>query len=130
MGAKERGCSVGVTISSVANTVRSPWGRYSVGPLEIDVEDQRVSVGGVPIQVSRMELRLLADLVEHRGQIRTRNELLSEVWGYSLRATTRTPVIHIARLRAKLGEAADLIETVYGAGYRLSARHPVVHRTR
>lgn len=59
MGPKERGCSLGVTIS---------LGRYTVGPLEIDVEAQRVSVGGVPIQVSRMELRLLADLVEHRRQ--------------------------------------------------------------
>jgi DNA-binding response OmpR family regulator len=129
VGPKERGCSLGVTISSIANTVGPARGRYTVGPLEIDVDDQRVSVGGVPIQVSRMEIRLLADLVEHRGQIRTRNDLLSEVWGYSLRATTRTPVIHIARLRAKLGEAAELIETVYGAGYRLSARYPVVHQT-
>jgi DNA-binding response OmpR family regulator len=127
---EERGCSLGVTISSIADTVRPPRGRYTVGPLEIDVEAQRVSVEGVPIQMSRMEIRLLADLVEHRGQIRTRDNLLSEVWGYSLRATTRTVVIHIARLRAKLGEAADLIETVYGAGYRLSARYPVLHQTR
>ena len=86
-------------------------------------------MGGAPVAFSRMEIRLLAYLVEHRGRIRTRDDLLSEVWGYSLRATTRTPVIHIARLRAKLGEAADLIETVYGAGYRLSTRYPVVHQT-
>ncbi len=119
-----------MTIAHVAHTVSPPRGRYTVGPLEIDVEEQRVSVGGVPIQVSRMEIRLLAYLVEHRGQIRTRNDLLSEVWGYSVRATTRTPVIHIARLRSKLGEAADLIETVYGAGYRLSTRYPVLHQTR
>jgi two-component system phosphate regulon response regulator PhoB len=97
--------------------------------LEIDVDNHRVRVGGTPIAFSRMEIRLLAYLVDHRGKIRTRNDLLSEVWGYSVRATTRTPVIHIARLRAKLGEAADLIETVYGAGYRLSTRYPVVHRT-
>jgi two-component system, OmpR family, phosphate regulon response regulator PhoB len=117
-------------VAHVAHTVSPPRGRYTVGPLEIDVEEQRVSVGGVPIQVSRMEIRLLAYLVEHRGQIRTRNDLLSEVWGYSPRATTRTAVIHIARLRSKLGEAADLIETVYGAGYRLSTRYPVLHQTR
>jgi DNA-binding response OmpR family regulator len=108
--------------------VSPPRGRYTVGPLEIDVDNHRVSVGGTPVAVSRMEIRLLADLVAHRGKIRTRNDLLSEVWGYSLRATTRTPVIHVARLRAKLGEYADLIETVYGAGYRLSDRFPVVHR--
>jgi two-component system phosphate regulon response regulator PhoB len=93
------------------------------------VDNHRVSVGGAPVAFSRMEIRLLAYLIEHRGKIRTRNDLLSEVWGYSLRVTTRTPVIHIARLRAKLGQAADLIETVYGAGYRLSTRYPVVHRT-
>ena len=130
MDAKERGRAVGATISRTANTTVSPQGRYTVGPLEIDVESHRVSVGGVPIQMSRMEIRLLAYLVEHRGQLRTRNDLLSEVWGYSLRATTRTPVIHIARLRAKLGEAAELIETVYGEGYRLSTRYPVLHQTR
>lgn len=88
-----------------------------------------MSVSGTPVAMSRMEIRLLADLVEHRGKIRTRDDLLSEVWGYSLRAATRTPIIHIARLRAKLGEAAELIETVYGAGYRLSARYPVVHQS-
>ena len=106
---------------------RRAW--YTVGPLEIDVDNHRVCVDGVPVAVSRMEIRLLAYLVEHRGKIRTRNDLLSEVWGYSLRATTRTPVIHIARLRAKLGAAADLIETVYGEGYRISGRYPVVDRT-
>ena len=100
-----------------------------MGPLELDIENHRVSVGGVPVQVSRMEIRLLADLVEHQGRIRTRDDLLKEVWGYSLRATTRTPVIHVARLRAKLGDAADLIETVYGVGYRLSTRYPVVPHT-
>ncbi len=93
------------------------------------MDNHRVSVGGTPVAMSRMEIRLLADLVEHRGRLRTRDELLSEVWGYSVRATTRTPIIHVARLRAKLGEAAALIETVYGAGYRLSDRYPVVHRT-
>jgi len=130
MEPEERGRSVGGTISRIANTVKPPWRRYTVGPLEIDVENHRVSVAGVPVQVSRMEIRLLADLVEHRGQIRSRNDMLSEVWGYSLRATTRTPVIHIARLRAKLGEAAALIETVYGEGYRLSTRYPVLYETR
>jgi two-component system, OmpR family, phosphate regulon response regulator PhoB len=109
--------------------VSPPRGRYTVGPLEIDVDNHRVCVAGVPVGFSRMEIRLLTYLVEHRGRIRTRSDLLSDVWGYSLRATTRTPVIHVARLRSKLGEAADLIETVYGEGYRLSARYPVVHRT-
>ncbi len=120
MEPKGHGCSL-------VSTLR---GQYTVGPLEIDVDNHRVSVGGVSIPVSRMEIRLLADLVEHRGQIRTRVELLRDVWGYSPRATTRTPVIHIARLRAKLGDAAFLIETVYGAGYRLSTRYPVLHQAR
>ena len=106
----------------------SPRRRYSVGPLQIDVDNHHVAVDGAPVAVSRLEIRLLADLIEHRGKIRTRTDLLSDVWGYSPRATTRTPVIHIARLRAKLGTAADLIETVYGAGYRLSTRYPVVHQ--
>jgi len=97
-----------------------------VGPLEIDVAAHRVTVGGVHVPMSRTELRLLADLVSHEGRVRTRAELLTNVWGYNPGVNTRTPVIHIARLRAKLGEAAELIETVYGVGYRISGRYPVI----
>jgi DNA-binding response OmpR family regulator len=99
---------------------------YVVGPLEVDVDAHLVTVHGIPIAMSRMELRLLADLVINQGKVRTRQDLLTHVWGYSPGVNTRTPVIHIARLRSKLGEAADLIETIYGVGYRLSARYPVV----
>ncbi len=108
--------------------VTSTRGRYLAGPLELDLDAHRVTVDGVPIAVSRIEMRLLTDLVTHGGRARTRAELLTHVWGYSATTNTRAPIIHVARLRAKLGEAGGLIETVYGVGYRFSARYPVEHR--
>ena len=76
-----------------------------------------------------MEIRLLADLVEHRGTDPHPQRSAQRGLGLQPARDDANPVIHIARLRAKLGEAAELIETVYGAGYRLSARYPVVHQT-
>jgi len=61
-------------------------------------------------------LRYLAD---HSGQVLTREQLLSEVWGYDYFGGTRTVDVHIRRLRAKLGEMESLITTVRNVGYML-----------
>jgi two-component system phosphate regulon response regulator PhoB len=100
--------------------------RYLVGPLELDVDKHTALVDGVAIQVSSLEMRLLAYLVEHRGHIRSREALLADVWGYRGHVTTRTADTHMNRLRTKLGAAAFLIETIRGAGYRLSSDYPIV----
>jgi two-component system phosphate regulon response regulator PhoB len=100
--------------------------RYAVGPLELDVDGHHTFVKGKEVHVSALEMRLLVYLVEHRGRVRSRENLLEDVWGYKPDVTTRTIDTHIKRLRDKLGAAASLVETVRGTGYRLSAEFPVV----
>ena len=100
--------------------------RYVVGPLELDVDGYHVFVNGGEVHVSTLEMRLLVYLVEHRGRVRSREDLLEDVWGYKPGVSTRTIDTHVKRLRDKLGEAGSLVETVRGTGYRLSAEFPVV----
>jgi two-component system phosphate regulon response regulator PhoB len=100
--------------------------RYLVGPLELDVDGYHVFVNGAEVHVSTLEMRLLAYLVEHRGRVRSREDLLEDVWGYKPGVSTRTIDTHVKRLRDKLGDAGALVETVRGTGYRLSAEHQVV----
>ena len=100
--------------------------RYIVGPLELDVDGYHVFVNGAEVHVSTLEMRLLAYLVEHRGRVRSREDLLEDVWGYKPGVSTRTIDTHVKRLRDKLGDAGALVETVRGTGYRLSADHQVV----
>jgi two-component system phosphate regulon response regulator PhoB len=100
--------------------------RYVVGPLEVDVDGYHVFVSSHEVHMSAMEMRLLIYLVEHRGRVRSREDLLEDVWGYKPGVSTRTVDTHVKRLRDKLGDAGNLVETVRGMGYRLSAEHPVV----
>ena len=100
--------------------------RYVVGPLEVDVDSYRVYVDKREVHVSAMEMRLLAYLIEHRGRVRSREDLLENVWGYKPGVSTRTIDTHVKRLRDKLGGAGALVETVRGTGYRLSSAYPVV----
>ena len=100
--------------------------RYLVGPLELDVDGYHVFVDGCEVHVSTLEMRLLVYLVEHRGRVRSREDLLEDVWGYKPGVSTRTIDTHVKRLRDKLGAAGALVETVRGTGYRLSAEHSVI----
>jgi two-component system phosphate regulon response regulator PhoB len=93
---------------------------YNVGPLEVDVDACRAFVSGAEIHLSAMEIRLLFYLLEHVGQVRSREALLEDVWGYSPDVSTRTIDTHVKRLREKLGSAGALIQTVRGTGYRLA----------
>ena len=95
--------------------------RYAVGPLEVDVDGYRVFVSGDEVHMSAMEMRLIIYLVEHRGRVRSREDLLEDVWGYKPDVSTRTVDTHVKRLRDKLGAAGALVETVRGMGYRLSS---------
>lgn len=100
--------------------------RYAMGPLTVDVEGHHVFVDGDEVHVSAIEMRLLVYLIDHRGRVRSREDLLEDVWGYRPGVSTRTVDTHVKRLRDKLAGAAALIETVRGAGYRLADKYPVV----
>jgi len=83
----------------------------------IDLDTREVTFEGRAVPTTRMELGLLALLVEHAGRVFSREELLNQVWGYARTPTTRTVDTHVVQLRTKL--RADLIESVRGIGYRL-----------
>ena len=94
---------------------------YSFGPIEADFRRAEVKRDGVPIEFSSLELKLLRYLVEHRGSVLTRDELLEKVWGYDATPVTRTVDVHIASLRQKLEpnpSRPEYILTVHGLGYK------------
>jgi two-component system, OmpR family, catabolic regulation response regulator CreB len=89
-------------------------------PFDIDLAGQRISLMGRTLPLTRREFGLLADLLRHPGRIRSRDELLSAVWGTDSDSTDRTVDTHIKTLRAKLQEAApgrEYIVTHRGMGY-------------
>jgi two-component system phosphate regulon response regulator PhoB len=110
----------------VAAVPASSRRKYTVGPLRVDVDGHYVFVKQAEIHVSAIEMRLLVYLIEHRGRVRSREDLLEDVWGYKPGVSTRTVDTHVKRLRDKLGTAGELIETVRGTGYRLADSYPVL----
>ena len=90
-----------------------------VGPIELDLDAYIVRVEGEELPLTLQEFKLLAYLVEGKGRVRTRDELLTNVWNTSPDLETRTVDTHVKRLRDKLGASGELIETVRGLGYRI-----------
>jgi len=91
------------------------------GPVELDREAHRAFTEGREMELTPLEYRLLEVLLERRGRVQTRRQLLQAVWDTTAAIETRTVDMHVARLRSKLGTAAPLIETVRGVGYRFRA---------
>jgi two-component system response regulator MtrA len=87
-----------------------------VGGARLDVARRRAWAGEREVALTSTEFDLLAHLMRHPGQVLTREQLLSSVWGYAAAAGTRTVDVHVAQLRAKLGEHSP-IRTVRGIGY-------------
>jgi DNA-binding response OmpR family regulator len=92
-----------------------------MGGVQVDLVTRRVAVGGRPVSLTATEFDLLAYLMQHPARVFTREQLLSEVWGYAAYVGTRTVDVHVAQVRAKLGDASP-IRTVRGVGY--SAEEP------
>ena len=88
--------------------------------LNINEESHEVYVNGVEINLTALEFKLLKHLLDRRGRVQTRDQLLEEVWGYSSHVTTRTVDTHVKRLREKLKEMGKHIQTIRGVGYRFS----------
>ena len=77
-----------------------------------------MTIDGKRIDLTALEYRIFEDFFLNAGQVRTREELLTSVWGYQFEGYERTVDVHIARLRRKLGDHANVLETVRGMGYR------------
>ena len=92
-----------------------------VGPVLLDPGRRQVQVDGAPVALTSTEFDLLAFLMNRPGRVFAREELLASVWGYAAHAGTRTVDVHVAQIRAKLGEAGGVIRTVRGVGYTADA---------
>ena len=90
------------------------------GKLKIDADSHEVFIDNNEIILTALEFKLLKHLVDRRGRVQTRDQLLSDVWGYSAQITTRTVDTHVKRLREKLGIMGKHVETIRGVGYRFS----------
>jgi DNA-binding response OmpR family regulator len=89
------------------------------GDLEIDAGRREVRVSGTEVQLAPKEFDLLWELLDHRGLVLTRDQLLERVWGYTFAGDTRTVDVHVRQLRRKLGEASPIV-TVWGVGYKVA----------
>ena len=78
-----------------------------------------VMVDGQIVNLTFKEFELLCYLIENKGMVLTRDQLLSKIWGYDFDGETRTVDVHIRTLRQKIGEASRCIETIRGVGYKL-----------
>ena len=90
------------------------------GPITMNLDAHDVVVDGENINLTALEFKLLKHLLNRKGRVQTRDQLLGDVWGYSSEVTTRTVDTHIKRLREKLGKPGDLIQTIRGVGYRFN----------
>jgi DNA-binding response OmpR family regulator len=90
------------------------------GDLDIDVGRREVLVSGTEVQLAPKEFDLLWELLDHRGLVLTRDQLLERVWGYTFAGDTRTVDVHVRQLRRKLGEASPIV-TVWGVGYKVAS---------
>ena len=95
-------------------------GQIHASGVVIDEASYSAKVNGHPLDLTYKEFELLRFLAQHPGRVFTRDQLLSEVWGYDYFGGTRTVDVHIRRLRAKLGDLEALIGTVRNVGYRFS----------
>jgi len=94
--------------------------RFQFRDLSVDIPRHKVTVKDKDVKLTATEFKLLTVLIERRGRVQTRDQLLRDVWEYDAAIDTRTVDTHIRRLREKLGPAARYVETVRGVGYRFA----------
>lgn len=100
---------------------RSGPDHYSFGDVDVDFRKAEVLRGGVPLELSALEFKLLCYFIENRGATLSRDELLNRVWGYDQMPYSRTVDVHVSSLRQKIEpkpSRPDFIVTVHGLGYK------------
>ena len=98
--------------------------RLNIEGLELDMGSQRISNGGVLIEVGPTEYKLLQFFMTHPERVYTRDQLIDRVWGGNVYIEDRTVDVHIRRLRKALGPSGfdRFVQTVRGSGYRFSTQ--------
>ena len=87
----------------------------------MDVEGHQVWLDDEELNLTAIEFKLLSVLMNRRGRVQSRQQLLNDVWGIQADVTTRTVDTHVKRLRQKLGRMGDAVETLRSVGYRFRA---------
>jgi DNA-binding response OmpR family regulator len=96
------------------------------GDLVVDAGRREAKVRDEEVQLAPKEFDLLWELLDHRGLVLTRDQLLERVWGYTFAGDTRTVDVHVRQLRRKLGEASPIV-TVWGVGYKVGPARDAVN---
>ena len=112
---------VAAIIRRLAAPSVSAGSQLVAGSITVDRSAHRVTVAGQELLLTATEYKLLLTLLERRGRVQTRPQLLETVWDAQPDIQTRTVDMHVQRLRTKLGDAGDQIETVRGFGYRFKS---------
>jgi DNA-binding response OmpR family regulator len=99
---------------------RSETAELRHGELVINSGKREVYVGDEEIRLAPKEFELLWELLDHRGIVLTRDQLLERVWGYTFAGDTRTVDVHVRQIRRKLGDASPIV-TVWGVGYKVAS---------
>lgn len=92
---------------------------YSMGSLSVNQTRHEVRVDGAEVTLTLKEFELLCLLMENKGRVLTRDQLLNSIWGYGFDGENSTVDVHIRTLRQKLGKCGEYIETVRGVGYKI-----------
>jgi len=120
-GPAEVDIRIRLAMSPAANAAGEPV--IQSGNIVIDEAGYSAKVNGVQLDLTYTEFELLKYLAQHPGRVFSRQQLLSDVWGYDYFGGTRTVDVHVRRLRAKLGpEHESVIGTVRNVGYRFVAQ--------
>ena len=91
--------------------------RLSAGPVVLTPHNRQALVEGEAVPLTATEYGILHDLLRHKGIVRSREQIMLQVWGDDFEGYTRTVDVHVKKLRAKLGSGASILETIRGFGY-------------
>lgn len=97
----------------------SAQGEYTIDSLYVCPKKHIVKVNGENVVLTLKEFDMLCYLLENKGIVLSRDQILNKVWGYSFDGESRTVDVHIRTLRQKLGKAGDTISTIRGVGYKI-----------
>lgn len=94
---------------------------FSAHGIELNADSYEVRKNGIPIKLTQIEFELLMTFMKHKNQVLTRDNLISQVWGYDFAGDEKTVNIHVMNLRRKLN--ADCIHTIRGVGYKFEGEN-------